>query len=81
MKYQFTNFKPSEQQIMNDLRAQGKFIYALRNVDDLAYTIEKRVYVNNIGFLITDEELPLRNGVLTDVEFSELNGEEVFDLR
>ncbi len=81
MKYQFTNFKPSEQQLINDLRAQGKFIYALRNVDDLAYTIEKRVYVNNIGFLITDEELPLRNGVLTDVEFSELNGEEVFDLR
>lgn len=81
MKYQFTNFKPSEQQLMNDLRAQGKFIYALRNVDDLAYTIEKRVYVNNIGFLITDEELPLRNGVLTGIEFSELNGEEVFDLR
>lgn len=81
MKYQFTNFKPNEQQLMNDLRVQGKFIYALRNVDDLAYTIEKRVYVNNIGFLITDEELPLRNGVLTDVEFSELNGEEVSDLR
>ncbi len=81
MKYQFTNFVPSEQQLMNDLRAQGKFIYALRNVDDLAYTIERRVYVNNIGFLITDEELPLRNGVLTDVEFGELNGEEVFDLR
>ena len=81
MKYQFTDFVPSEQQLMNDIRAQGKFIYALRDQEGQGYTIEKRVYVNNIGFLITDEELPLKDGVLSSSEFSELNGEMVNNLR
>ena len=75
-RYYFTNFKRYEQALINELRKKGYFVYGVRSTSGIHYTIEKRVIVNNIGFLITDTELPLHKGYLTDTELENLGWDE-----
>lgn len=73
MKYQFASFTREDQELINKLRAEGKFVYHLRDGEGIHYSVEERVYVNNIGFVVTDTKLDLP---MTDVEFASM-GEEV----
>ena len=79
-RYYFTDFKRYEQKLINELRNKGYFVYGVRSTNGIHYTIEKKVLVNNIGFLITDTELPLHKGYLTDTELEKLGWDESLSL-
>lgn len=81
MQYYFTDFYYWEQVLITKLRENGLYVYHLRDGSGTHFTIEKRVLINRIGFLVTDQELPLHSDCLTDVEFSELGGVESKELR
>ena len=82
MQYYFTDFYNWEQVLITKLRENGLYVYHLRDGNGTHFTIEKRVYVNRIGFLVTDQELPLHSDdCLSDVEFSELGGIESIELK
>lgn len=81
MQYYFTDFYHWEQVLINKLRENGLYVYHLRDGNGTHFTIEKRVLINRIGFLVTDQELPIPSEGLTDVEFSELGGVESKELR
>ena len=68
MRYYETNFYRWEQPLIDELRSRGYFVYHLRDTEDGHYQVEKRVYVNNIGFVVTDEELDLSSGFMRDYE-------------
>lgn len=74
MEYFFTDFVMEDQPLINKIRESGMFVYSVRDGEDKHYTIEKRAMVNRIGFVVTDTELPLTDGVITDVEFENLGG-------
>ena len=77
MQYMITDFFRYEQPLINQLRSEGKFVYGLRDGNGIHFTIEPKVFVNNIGFLITDTELDLgQDEVLSDVDFFALGGAE-----
>lgn len=76
MKYQFASFTREDQELINKLRAEGKYVYHLRDGEGIHYSVEERVYVNNIGFVVTDTKLDLP---MSDVEFVGM-GEEVQNL-
>ena len=57
MRYYETNFRNWEQVLIDELRKEGYFVYGIRDGEGIHYTIEPRVYVNNIGFLVTDKEI------------------------
>ena len=77
-----TDFYRWEQPLIDQLRAEGKFVYGLRDGAGVSFSIAPRVYVNNIGFLITDTELPLdQYNEMSDEEFFALQGEEVDTLK
>ena len=81
MKYLITNFHWDEQYIINNLRAIGYFVYALRNGEGEHYTVEPKVFVNNIGFIITDKPIKFHEEgsrqYITDVELAELGTEDI----
>lgn len=84
-RYCITDFFRWEQPLINQLRKEGKFVYALRDADDgNGFCIEHRVFVNRFGFMITDEALPLINNgfheYLNDDDFYKLGWEEDFSL-
>lgn len=72
MKYYITNFHRWEQPLIDALRKNGLFVYGIRDCEGIHFSIEKRVIVNNIGFLIADSELPTP---LSDTQLEAL-GEE-----
>ena len=77
MQYMITDFFRYEQPLINQLRSEGKFVYGLRDGEKNHFSIEPKVFVNNIGFLITDTELDLgQDEVLSDVDFFALGGAE-----
>lgn len=69
IRYYFTDFTVKNQELINKLREDGKFVYHLRDYDSdegNGFTIEKRVWVNRLGFLITDTDLTkLGNDIVT----------------
>ena len=77
-KYYITDFYRYEQPLIDQLRKEGKFVYGLRDADSgNGFSIAHRVYVNNIGFIITDEPLPLIDDLyLNDDDFYKLGWEE-----
>lgn len=56
-RYYFTNFYFWQQPLINQLRKEGYFVYGVR--DDIGdhFSIEEKVIVNNIGFLVTTKKL------------------------
>ena len=85
-KYLITDFFRWEQPLIDQLRREGKFVYALRSADTGGgFSICHRVYVNNEGFIITDEELPLEKEIfgdfLNDNDFYALKWTEDFTLK
>lgn len=81
MQYYFTDFYYWEQVLINKLRENGLYVYHIRDGNGTCITIEKRVLINRIGFLVTDQELPLQDDCLTGVEFSRLGGIESIELQ
>lgn len=79
MKYEFTDFDASEQNVITQLRNNGKFVYHLRDAEGDGFTIERIVWVNRIGFLVTDTELKF-DEYMTGAEFADLGGEECIGL-
>lgn len=84
--YLFTTFDRRNQELINKLRAEGKFVYHLRDYDEGdGFTIEHRVWVNNIGNLVTNWDILEDKDYLDCEEFfklcAELNAEEVFELK
>jgi hypothetical protein len=68
IKYYETSEVNAKQQEL--LEADGYHIYGLRDWDGRGYGIEPgRVVVNNIGVLITDQELPMPDGFMSSEEF------------
>ncbi len=57
MKYYITNFYRWEQPLIDAIRKNGFFVYGIMDCEGVHYSIEKRVLVNNIGFLVADSEL------------------------
>lgn len=57
MKYYVTDYKNSSEK--EELKNKGLFCYDLRSGDDgeIIATIEKRVIVNCVGSIVTNEEL------------------------
>lgn len=82
-KYYITDFYKWEQPLIDQLRKEGKYVYGLRDADSgNGFSIFHRVYVNNIGFIITDEPLPLIDDVyLNDNDFYKLGWEEDCSLK
>ena len=81
MKYLITNFHRDDQYIINNLRAMGYFVYALRDGEGEHYTVEPKVFVNNIGFIVTDKPIKFHEEgswkYITDIELTELGTEDV----
>lgn len=85
-RYYITDFFRWEQPLIDQLRREGKFVYALRSADTGGgFSICHRVYVNREGFIITDEELPLEKGIfgdfLNDNDFYALKWTEDYTLK
>ena len=79
MKYHITDFHRYEQPLIDQLRREGYHVYGVRDLEGTHYSIEKHVVVNNIGFLVSDSELPLKDGSISDTELETL-GEESCDI-
>ncbi len=55
-------------------RKKGLFYYDIRDADiGNGYTIERHVFVNNIGSLITNVDILKGKQYITDEEFNKLN--------
>ena len=82
-KYQITDFYYWEKPLIEQLEKEGKFIYMMRDTGGYYSTIEKNVVVNRIGYIITNEELPLEkyNNVLDFRDLEKLGYKETFDLK
>lgn len=77
-KYMMTDFFRWEQPLIDQLRKEGKFVYAMRSADTGGgFSICHRAYINRDGFIITDEELPLEKGILGDF----LNDDDFYALK
>lgn len=84
--YLFTTFDRRDQELINKLRAEGKFVYHLRNYDEGdGFTIEHRVWVNNIGNLVTNWDILEDKDYLDCKDFFklcvEVNATEVYKLK
>lgn len=67
--------------IPKEKRNPELFYYELRDSEwDNGYTIEKNVWANNIGSLISNQDLLGNKELITDVELFAMNFEEVIDL-
>lgn len=59
----------------------GYFVYALRDGEGEHYTVEPKVFVNNIGFIVTDKPIEFHEEgtrqYITDVELAELGTEDI----
>lgn len=77
-RYMMTDFFRWEQPLIDQLRKEGKFVYAMRSADTGGgFSICHRAYVNREGFIITDEELPLEKGIIGDF----LNDDDFYALK
>ena len=57
------------------------FYYDLRDSEiDNGFTVERGVLVNNIGSIVTNQDILGDKGFITDEEFDNLQFEEVHDL-
>ncbi len=85
MRYYETNFYRYEQPLIDELRKEGYFVYGIRDGEGVHYTIEPKVFVNNIGFLVTDAEIKFHNEgswqYIADTELISLGVEspEIYD--
>lgn len=81
MKYMFTNFLRWEQPLINAIRDRGYYVYGIRDVPE-GNSIEERVIVNNIGFLVTDEKLttPLFESELSSLGSEDQGLNEIIEL-
>lgn len=62
-------------------RRPNLFYYDIRNSEiDNGYQIEREVFINNIGSLVTDKDILKDKDFLTDEELQELEYDEVNDL-
>ena len=77
MKYQFSG----RSRVPIKDRKEGLYYYELRDCDpdETGFTIEHCAFVNNIGCLVTDEDILGDKLFITDEEFEALNGEETTD--
>ncbi len=73
MKYYYTDFFCWEQGLINALRKNGYFVYGVRDCEG-SFSIEDRVIVNNVGFLVTDTKL---NTPILDIELEALGEEDI----
>ncbi|SFU91252.1 hypothetical protein [Butyrivibrio sp. M55] len=73
MKYYYTDFFCWEQVLIDALRKKGYFVYGVRDCEDL-FSIEDRVIVNNVGFLVTDTKL---NTPILDIELGTIGEEDI----
>ncbi len=73
MNYYYTNFYRWEQPLINALRKRGYFVYGVRDCEG-SYSIEDRVIVNNVGFLVTDEKL---NTPISEKKLAALGVEDI----
>ena len=83
-RYYITDFFRWEQPLIDQLRREGKFVYAMRSADTGGgFSICHRAYVNNEGFIITDEKLPMidEDGFLNDDDFYSLKWTEDYTLK
>ena len=65
--YEISRVSPKQKEL---LEAKGFHIYELRDWGGNEYGIEPgRVVVDNIGALITDKEMPMSNGFMSNKEF------------
>lgn len=82
MKYYETDFCREEQIIIDKLREKGYFVYGLRDGEGDHYTVEPRVIVDNIGFVVTDKPIKFHEEgsrqYITDAELREI-GEDDYD--
>lgn len=80
MKFWETDFCREEQSVIDKLRQDGYFVYGLRDGEGEHYTIEPKVYVNNIGFIVTDEPIKFHEEgsykYITDTELREIGEED-----
>lgn len=76
MKYTFHDFYRWEGPLKEELEKRGYFVYGLRDQEGTHYDIERNVIVNNIGYLVTDNALPLHDGYMSDTEFEALGGQD-----
>lgn len=82
MQYQMTDFFRYEQPLIDQLRAEGKFVYGIRDGEGKHFSIASNVVVNNVGFIITDAKLELgKDNEISDDEFFALGGVEVNTLK
>lgn len=78
MRFYITNLFQEE---IDKLREEGKFVYHLRGYDDPSEggsffaTIEPRVWVNNVGQIVTSEEIEFKDGYVDYDKFAEENEE------
>lgn len=83
-KYYITDFFNWEQPLIDQLRKEGKFIYAIRSADyGGGFSISHRAFVNREGFIITDEKLPNvdEDGFLNDTDFYKLKWTQDYTLK
>nr|WP_297765838.1 hypothetical protein [uncultured Butyrivibrio sp.] len=85
MRYYETNFYRYEQPLIDELRKEGYFVYGIRDGEGVHSTIEPKVFVNNIGFLVTDTEIKFHEEgswqYITDTELNSLgiDSPEIYD--
>lgn len=74
MKYWETDFNRDEQPVIDELRRNGYFVYGLRDDFGDCYTVEPKVMVNRIGFIVTDEPIKFHGypPYITDEELTEI---------
>ena len=83
-KYYITDFFNWEQPLIDQLRKEGKFVYAIRSADyGGGFSISHRAFVNREGFIITDEKLPNvdEDGFLNDTDFYKLKWTQDYTLK
>ena len=77
MKYLVTSYKDTKEKA--EIQKQGLYCYDLRDSDDGTgiATIEKFVFVNKVGSIITDEKIELEKDDFIDYDFFESVNESV----
>ena len=73
-RYYFTDFYYWQQPLINQLRKEGYYVYGVRDEMGEHFSIEERVIVNNIGFLVTTKKL---DTPVSDKELFALGVEDV----
>ena len=73
-RYYFTDFYYWQQPLINQLRKEGYYVYGVRDDIGEHFSIEERVIVNNIGFLVTTKKL---DTPVSDEELSTFGVEDV----